>query len=246
MDDLLDMVQSNTIEKLDGEWRRQSLLQQDAQFVSAKIQGLKAHAEAVLDQILKASIDFNQTTKDTGRTTKQKMIQSALIQRLEKVEEMLDVLEEKEKGLEELSYEEFEALFHTLVGVHSNPEHMENDKTELFLLKGAMHRLRNQEHHRGDELNKHKALDKHREDQRHRFESTFHKTFGEHRRVGADEFDHSLAAAMEDLPEHCLLEMDRYSYFLYGGWILIASQIATAYITALSLFTKNTKTKFLV
>lgn len=247
MDDMLDMVESGTIEKLDMKWRQESLIQQDTEFVSAKIQGLKAHAEKVMDHIIaeasKAS-DKEKHETDPKLIKKQKEIQKTLMERLEKVESLLDVMEDREAKLQPLTYEEFETVFNALSGTHSNPELMERERHELPILKDAMHRMETNEHHTGPDVDKAKELAKHREDQRIQFESMFHKTFAEHGRMDPAEFDASLAAAMEDLPEHCLMETARYDYFLFGGWLLIASQMAAAYVAATSLFISNIKKDF--
>eukprot|EP00210_Caulerpa_lentillifera_P006349 g6065.t1 len=241
MDDMLDMVQSGSVEKLDAKWGDKNLLEQDTEFISAKLESLKNHAEKALDQIISESNSRNQTTVNRKQNRKQKEIEAALLQRIEKMEELLDVIKSKEDRNESMKYEEFEALFHAIAGIHSNPEVMEKDWSELPLLKGALQRTESNTNKPTSNDDQTKALEKHREDQRARFESTFHSIMSENYGSNARVFHNGLVAAMEDLPEHCLMESDHFDYFLYGGWLLIASQMAAAYISATSLFVENFK-----
>eukprot|EP00210_Caulerpa_lentillifera_P007519 g7185.t1 len=245
MDDMLTMVESGSVDKLHTKWKKESLIQQDAEYISAKIQSLKKHAENVLDHILKEAENASDKEKelsDKKLIMKQKELQKTLMARVEKVEDLLDVLEEKEESNELITYEEFESLFNALSGVHMNPKELEKEKATLGVLKGAMKRMETGEHHQtGTSLDKDNALQKHRDEKRAQFESTFHKTLSEHSPSTPSQFQAALYEDMKDLPEHCLEESDRYIYFLYGGWTLIISQMIAAYLTATSLFLSNIK-----
>lgn len=248
MDDLLNMVESGTVDRLELRHKQQDLAGQDLRYIKSKIHALQHHADEVLDHIYEQAKNLDETGKgDPAVIEHQKEMRKNLETHLDNVEAVLNHVQDVEKNGRELTYEEYELLFNALLSGHSESESLKNEQLHLPWVKAAWERKSADEYHKYDltqASNNIKNIEMHRKAQRDKFEEEFMNTMSAHPKMNKKFFDDSLVETLEDLPEHCLSEMKHLKYIRLGCWMLILAQLASSYISVTSMIIWTQKKDF--
>ena len=245
MDDMLDMIQDGTVEQLQKESKSQSLMEQDKHYISSKLEMLAKHADHVLEHLMEQESKMKAEMNATNDPKVNKKLRESLVaiqHHLDSVESVFKTIDAKDEKEDGYTYKEYEELLHALLGSHPGSDRLKQDLEHLPYLKEAWERSAGG--YPVDMSEDAKAVAKHREEKRVLFEQKFHETLDSHQKHGPPSLHNTLIDALADLPEHCMLESDHLSYFVWGGWMLIAAQVASAYFTATTVLVANTKKDF--
>eukprot|EP01025_Chloroclados_australasicus_P027238 TRINITY_DN2701_c0_g2_i3.p1 TRINITY_DN2701_c0_g2~~TRINITY_DN2701_c0_g2_i3.p1 ORF type:complete len:441 (-),score=31.61 TRINITY_DN2701_c0_g2_i3:1036-2277(-) len=242
MEDMIQMSHESAVMAMTVRDEQQGLKLTDENYIKAKTQMLKDHANKLVDDLMNNPIVTNEWVQNLNEEQ-----MSVLNKRMDAAEQVLDKIAriEDEASGESMSYEEYGRLLNVLMEAFQSPLHFEETvgnlddlqqaNLELPNMNAAMQRQEQDKYHQivlPSEAQKYlqerqAAL----EERRHKWQRRFLDELQKHR----DAHDRS-HDSLADMPEHCLMEEGAKSILSYSSVAIIAMQLVSGACVMTLLF----------
>lgn len=238
LEDTLNMVQQGAASHVDLRREQQALRFTDLNYIRAKVEMVKRHAEDVLSSVLKNDSVNAETIAVMTDAEK-----AALRRRLDVADRVMERIQKAHGGAgsEDLTFEEYKEILGALTDLNVVPDKADNQELQQALrelpnMQAAMQRQRADAYHTlmvgtaGVELQR---LQEQRKQKREQWASTFQNHL-DRQHVGGKDY-------VADLPEHCVKETSGERAVVVAGVAMVLLQLAAAYISLSLSFRLPTK-----